>query len=369
MKMKAAESLEKTELIIAQPLLAPYRLPVFRKLAQAYKTKIICSPTNDKDGFGCAEANGLQVEYHPVLNLGPHLHYQKGLVSALLRYRPMHFLVAANPRNLAVWLSLVICRLLGVRSYAHGHGAYNKENPGIFTRLMYCAMARLATVYICYTHASRQSMLGMGCNPARIRVAENSVSNEFSMPFQDKDFSGDGLLFVGRLRRGCQLELLLQCMPHLTASHPGVVLHVVGDGELSGYYQKLAATLPNVVFHGRLYDDKSIANIAAQCVLGLYPGDAGLSVVHYMSLSLPPVVHNNLRAHGPEPSYIENGSNGFTFNHGDGEDLCRVLLHVLSDKETLKKAAQQAWLTYEALVDPDLADRLLAIMNEASLPC
>src|SRR5680860_1857230 len=69
-----------------------------------------------------------------------------------------------------------------------------------------------------------------------------------------------------------------------------------------------------------VHDDSRIAKISRSCRTACYPGDAGLSVVHFFGLSLPPIVHDDITTQqGPEPSYVENDVNGFVYEKSGGE--------------------------------------------------
>ena len=356
----------KPDLFIAQPLIASYRIPLFTDLAKAYQLVIVSSPAHADDGFGTHSPSGMTISDHKTLSIGPFFHYQCGIISHLARHRPGIFLFAANPRNLAIWPALLLCRLLGIHSFAHGQGAFNKPNPGGGTRALYRMLAFLSTRYICYTDVSQQKMLAMGCPPGKLRVARNTLVNSHPLPPDEKEFQQPGILFIGRLREGCGLELLLQAFTALKAQYPELALHIIGDGPLAETCQSMAAGAIDVRFYGMVNDNARINAISRHCILGVYPGNAGLSIVHYMSLSLPVIVHNDLDSHmGPEPSYVSNDYNGLTFNKESVDDLIHTLHHALSDPAHLRKMAENAYQTYQSLNHPGLAQRFIAIFNEA----
>jgi glycosyltransferase involved in cell wall biosynthesis len=292
--------------------------------------------------------------------------YQCGIVRSLLATRPKRLFITANPRNISYWLALLLCKWLGIKAYSHGHGLFNKPCATMPHKLMYKCMVFLSTRYICYTDTAQESMRKLGANPQKLRVAHNSLHNDFALACHDKPPYATHILFVGRLRQGCGLDLLLAIFPALRQHFPNINLHVIGDGELASTYKNAAKDNSQIIFHGQLYNDKSIAEIANTCSLGVYPGNAGLSIVHLMSFSLPPVIHDNLYAHGPEASYVKNDQNGFMFRQGDANDLLRVLLSVFSHPEHLHHVAENAFNTYASLNNPDLADRLAAIFYEST---
>jgi len=104
--------------------------------------------------------------------------------------------------------------------------------------------------------------------------------------------------------------------------------------------------------------------LSKDCKVGVYPGDAGLSIVHYMSLSLVPIVHSDLTKHmGPEPSYIKDNENGLMFIRNDKDSLADIIKKVLINKELTKKLSKNAFNTYLVLNSPTMAEKLINIMK------
>ena len=147
--------------------------------------------------------------------------------------------------------------------------------------------------------------------------------------------------------------------------YPALTLHVIGGGEQSQHFQQIASGLSWVRFHGQIHDPEKIREISRNCMFGCYPGNAGLSVVHLMSLSLPPVTHDDLAAHeGPEPSYIQHGINGWFFTNRDPEGgLLRALHDILENPQRLKLMQRSAFATYKYLMKPSLAMRFVNIVG------
>jgi glycosyltransferase involved in cell wall biosynthesis len=122
-----------------------------------------------------------------------------------------------------------------------------------------------------------------------------------------------------------------------------------------------------ITFYGAIYDNEKISDISRKCILACYPGDAGLSVLHYMSLSLPVVVHGDLRKHmGPEVSYVENDINGIFFERYNQKSLEENLKKILNDKDKLLEMQKNAFERYKLIVDPSLSERLLKIIEESA---
>ena len=201
-------------------------------------------------------------------------------------------------------------------------------------------------------------------------LVPNSVLNRFPVPPEEKTGIERGILFVGRLRRGSGISLLLRVMRRLKEEGDlPFTLHVVGDGEEAGELRREAADCSWVTWHGAA-SDAELSNISRQCLFGCYPGSAGLSVVHMMSLSLPVIIHNDLSCHeGPEPSYIRDGVHGLLYDHDNAEQsLYHLLQRVAAVPDQIGKMQRPSFEEYQCLTNPSYAQRLWSLFSDDSLP-
>jgi glycosyltransferase involved in cell wall biosynthesis len=291
---------------------------------------------------------------------------QWGVGGYIRRERPNVIMIFGNPRYLSFWTTLLRGKLLRIPVHVHGHGLYKKRHIGTFYRLMMTLLLRLATSYICYAPIVRQSFLDHGFSEQKLSVAHNSLVNHF--PVQPREKRGDerGILFIGRLREGTNLHLLVRVIERLrrTDGLP-LTLHVIGTGEETQDLQTKTSTLPWVVLHGEIYRQEQIRKVSLDCFLGCYPGNAGLSVEHLMSLSLPVITHDDLPSHqGPEPSFIRDAVDGLLYDHRTPEEsLYQAIKSLAADPLRLAKMQQSAFEGYQHLVNPPLSARLWSIMD------
>ena len=96
--------------------------------------------------------------------------------------------------------------------------------------------------------------------------------------------------------------------------------------------------------------------------MGVYPGDAGLSVVTYLALGLPVVVHDDLYKHmGPEPSYVSE-ENGKLFTRGDCESL-KTSIDILRSSCRLKLMSLNNLKFYSTINGCEMAPELLNVIR------
>ncbi|MFT4256222.1 MAG: glycosyltransferase [Pseudoxanthomonas sp.] len=358
-------------LYIIQPLITNYRQELLATLGNSYRTVVLSSHVDEgKNGFGISnvEINGLRIDAPILKFLSERFSYQEKVLTQSYKSGDAA-IIFADPRFLSFWLLLILAKIKGIMIFAHGQGSYAYPSASLFRRLMYRSICRLSHRYVCYNEFVRTSMLRIGCNPSKLAVADNSIQIGTPVTPESKDFAVNGVLFIGRLRHGCCLNVAIEAVSRLRQQFPDACLHVVGGGEEEQSYKTEFSKLDWVHFHGPIYDDQQIAAISRQCKAGCYPGNAGLSIVHYFALSLPAIVHSEIHRHmGPEPAYVTDGLNGFLFNPDDDSTTALAgALHrawSLSDSE-LRVMGEHAFKTYENLTNPTLGQRFLRILDES----
>lgn len=352
-----------------QPILVSYRHELIELLAKKYNLTVLCGVPTANSGFRSVALEDVKViNCPPRLWAGGRILTQDGVLAEIRKQRPDVVLACANMRDLTYWWLLLWARRNGVKVFSHGQGLYSKRHVGGLIAWLYRTAARLSNRYVCYTELSRQTMLAAGCPPEKLAVADNAI--RFSADAADIQKTGteQGVLFVGRLREQCNLEHLVDAVARLRIRHPEALLHVVGSGELEADY-RARFDQSWVIFHGAIYDDARIFEISRDCRVGCYPGNAGLSVVHYFALRLPPLVHGDIPAHmGPEPSYVQDGLNGVLFpleqkTEGIAAALEKIWSLPTAEYQALSTAA---FAEYERLNSPSMGERMVAIIKEST---
>lgn len=364
----SSRSTTRPALLIVQPYLTHYRLPIFKHLASAFRVTLFGS-RSDKFGADLGDES-LTVERVNEVSLFGVLFWQLGLIKKVTFSSTQLLFITANPRYLSTWLALLIARVRGIKVFLHGQGLYRKQNISLGNRVVYLLYGWLSDRYIAYTELSKESLRSLPIYKKAI-VADNSVENAF--PISKKNGTERGILFIGRLRDGSNIEMLIEACIALNygcaTNDEQVDLHVVGGGKPLDDLRAQYGRYEFVRFWGEIYDTKTISEISRCCFAGCYPGDAGLSVLHYMSLSLVPVVHSSLHKHmGPEPSYVVDGVNGVTFKR---EDLCSLqsaLKGLLEDRERIDQIQRSAFERSEELTKPSLGERLENILTGVTQP-
>jgi glycosyltransferase involved in cell wall biosynthesis len=360
---------------VIQPHLSNVSREMFLELAGYCPLDLVISPEPLAMGFDVAPmSDGPTVRCFSgptFMPVGKKLGWiQWSVLRYIVHERPRALFINANPRYLTFWIALLWAKALGIPAYAHGHGFYRRGRIGGPYKLMMRALLKLITSYICYAPLVRQAFLDSGFSAEKLTVAHNSLINRFPVLPGEKRGTESGVLFIGRLRRESRLDLLLRVVERIRREDGlSLRLHVIGDGEEAKDLRAQARDYPWAVFHGGLYDAEQIRKVSLECFVGCYPGKAGLSVVHMMSLSLPVITHNDLRAHGPEPSFIRDGVSGWLYDYKDPEQsLYQAVRSLASDPQKVADMRQNAFADYQSLASPSLAERLWKIIGESENP-
>ncbi|MEY8216599.1 MAG: glycosyltransferase [Colwellia sp.] len=350
------------KLLIIQPYLTKYRVPIFKELNEYYDVSVVASVDGSFGNISKEELTVLKFRHLKERRfLSGRFIWQAGVLSALFKVRPKVVFMSANPRYLSLWLSLVVAKLFGMKVLLHGQGLYNKASPSIIHKIQYVLFSFFCEKYICYTDSCKESLSRTKIRNKAV-VADNSIDNKY--PVEKITKYESGILFIGRLRDGCKLNLLIKATNQLVYEGFPITLHIVGGGGELLKMQKKWVDYSHIKFYGEVYDSKKISEISKLCFTGCYPGDAGLSVLHYMSLSLPPIVHSSMDKHmGPEPSYINNGDNGLLFEKDSLRSLTDIIESLMGNNKALNDMQSSAFKTYQRITTPSLGLRIKKIVE------
>lgn len=352
-------------LMVVQPVLASYRYPFFKEVSREIETEFWVEKNVGK-GFD-ENYDKLKVHDSKIVEFfGKKIHYQKNIINGFFKFKPSVIFINANPRNITLWVLFALSAFKSVKIFIHGQGLYHKPKPSVFDRLIYRLLFKFCYRYIAYTNFSKDSLIWLGPDSRNmISVLPNTMLNRYPRnPLDDTVKLKKGILFIGRMRDGCNLDLLIDAVKALNDTGEDCFLHIIGSGEGYDKYKKIAAQNDNVIFYGKIYDARRISEISDTCLVGCYPGRAGLSVVHFMSLGLVPLVYSDISYHmGPEPSYINRGVNGSFFDELTASSIETALRKILCEPD-LRNLRVEAYNTYLSLSTPSFSQKLIGILRE-----
>ena len=212
-------------------------------------------------------------------------------------------------------------------------------------RYMHWFYGQLDTVFV-NSEEYRQSWIKRGFEPAKLKILPRGLDTELFHParrdsaFFEKfgAFNGEvRLLYVGRISREKDLDLLAAAYRRLRNDGLPVQLLIVGQGP---YSKALAKSFPEAFFTGYL-KGKELATAYASADVFVFPSTTdtfGNVILEAQACGLPVVVSDS----GGPKELVENEINGFITKSHDVEDFTRAIRALVTDPTLRERMANSA---------------------------
>lgn len=372
--------------IVVQPALPKYRIPVFRELAArpGLSLEVVYGEVG---GLSNVSPEGFEAVATPRREIGI-AGRSLFLHGAEWRYcnptRADVIVLRWSVRSITSILGLLRAARKGMPIVLWGHG-YSKTEKG-WWRALRNWFARKADALVFYDPRTRDQFVREGWSPDKLFVAINSLdSGEIESAidhwrndpaalrkFQEEHGLTDGpvVLYVSRLSPANRLELLIEATAKLAKEIGGLKTVIIGNGdEERKRLVEFAASLQiqdNVVFQDGIYDERKLAPWFLSASVFCYPANIGLSLLHAFWYGVPVVTSDKLEIQNPEIVALESGRNGLLYEHGNVEALVEALRTILVDPElrsSMSRAARQT--VEEKFTIAQMVDQLEAAIRHA----
>lgn len=356
----------RIRVVIQQPALAKYRVPVFRELASrpGLDVHLVFADDGKVPNVEAEEFRATFVPLRTWRGPGPMVFWHRAQTTYATREHADVLVLTWNTRFLSLLPALRRARRHGVGTVLWGHGESKVERAWA-TRLRRWVMTR-ATATLFYTRTMAERCIAQGGDRRRIFVASNSIDQGPIAAARERFRSDPGgsarvraehgltpgrtVLFVSRLEPKNHLHLLLEGASVLVREFPGLRVLVVGKGEDDARLRAIVRErgLGGVVtFLGAIYDEDRLAPLFCSSDVFCYPSNMGLSLLHAFGYGLPVVTGDNPRLHGPEIEALRHEHNALTFPHDDAPGLIAALRRVLADDALRARLGAAARATVE----------------------
>jgi glycosyltransferase involved in cell wall biosynthesis len=223
---------------------------------------------------------------------------------------------------------------------------------------------RQVDAFITLTEFQRDRMIEAGLPAALVHVKPNFYpGNPLNFSWTNRK---PRVVFAGRLTAEKGILALVRAWLAWGATAPE--LRIVGDGDLRGELERLAATAPAVPirFLGRMSGPAAHEEIAHARLLVL-PSESfetfGLAILEAFAFGTPAAVSRI----GPLPSIVREGQNGVVFEAGDPESLLKAVRTAWEAPGELERLAAGARQSFEALYTEDANYRMLMGIYEQAM--
>ena len=341
-------------MVIVQPVVPHYRVPLFAALAAAdnFSISVLASQSvpNTPDSV-TALPSWADLKHDCIPLCGARFFWQKAL-RLPPEFGPGDVLVFnGNPRFLSTALIFAQAKRRGVGRLWWGHG-WSATSVEWRAQIRF-QMMRLATVSLLYTDAEvlalkarypnwKRPALGLNntLDVAPIVRAKRAWEGSRLKEFQQREgFLGAPLfIFCGRLRAkpSTDLAVALRAFAKLYATDRSLRFAIIGDGEEATALHELEHRLHiggGVLWAGPIFEENKLAPWFLSATCAVYPGAVGLSVIQAFAYGVPVVTHSERALHGPEFSAMRQGSNGLLFKRGDPDDLAEKMKTICADRD------------------------------------
>jgi len=348
--------------VLTQPTLTKYRVPVFRELASRPGIDLLVVH-GEETNMPTAKPDGFRTQFVPLREKiagSEAFRWHDAQVDFCSPDKADVVLLSWSTRYLSLLPGLIRARWNGVRTVLWGHG-YSKAETRLRDRTR-ATLASLADALLFYNHTAAQMYIDSGyAPPEQLFVALNTIDQDpiravrdawLAQPerlaaFQrDHDLVGRPvILFVSRLQPWNRTDLLVRAAVPLRQKFPGLRIVIVGDGPASASLQALASDLnvaDTVTFTGAIYGEDQLAPWFLSALAFCYPANIGLSLIHAMIYGVPIVTGKEQRAQNPEIEAFRDGHNGLGFEQDNGEAMTAARERLLADRGLQQTLARNA---------------------------
>src|SRR5213078_2046719 len=198
----------------------------------------------------------------------------------------------------------------------------------------------------------RQGWIKRGFDPAKLKIFPRGLDTELFTParrdpaFFEKFGVQNGevrLLYVGRVSREKDLDVLADAYRRLRDEGLPVQLFVVGHGP---YSEAFAESLPEAFFTGYLRG-KELATAYASADIFVFPSTTdtfGNVIIEAQASGVPVVVSDS----GGPKELVQDNKNGLITKSHDVEDLTRAIRELVADPDRRKRMGN---LARESVID------------------
>lgn len=289
-----------------------------------------------------AFAKNFEIIVSKVKKFGPFF-YQSNTIRSFITLDYDAFFIQANFRYLDYWVIILLNLVLRRNLLIHGQGLYRYKKRNLLRSFAYWISISACRKYVFYTEQCLEDLYPKKLK--RVKREKLVFANNFirlkNPVAPESKTKWDEILFIGRLRPGARVDEFLA-----QASDGSNIVNVVGDGPDLWWLRQKYAQFNNIKFFGAVTDEETLIEISQNCGYGIYPGDAGLSLLHYAGLGLVPVFHNSFTDHcGPEFQYFRDMFDCVCFDKDNyAQALEKIVL--IQDKHLWLEYSQKAHMIY-----------------------
>jgi glycosyltransferase involved in cell wall biosynthesis len=340
--MKKKDKYQKKTILIVYHFIALYRKSVFEKLIQSdhYEVIFACDKVSkenirvvDKDFF-------LNKQFVHLRNYWfKNFLWQKNLLKTIILGKYDACIFLADPNFLSTWLSIIICKVRGIKVIFWTHG-FIRDNS--FKSKIKKFYFKLADGLLLYGDNAKLNLVNKGLDKNKLFTIYNSLDYENQKKIRDsvslKSFDKSiffknpflkQIVFIGRLTPQKKLGNLIKLVVELEKYEIKVNLLFIGDGPQKDKLKALVDSSSlegRVHFYGQTYSEEEIAPLIMSSDVCISPGEIGLTAMHILGYGVPVITHNDEFNQMPEYESVIDGYTGRLFKYNSFDSLLNVTI-------------------------------------------
>lgn len=296
------------------------------------------------------------VYQHHVTGDGKALWFFHGMIGKLFDKQYDTYVMSGSTRDISGMIFIFLRRLFFKKKkvYIWGHGWYGKETKleAAIKKWIFNSVSG----YFVYGERSKKISIEMGASPDKVHAIHNSLhyDEQINLRNQMKEntlykdhFKNDNptLIFIGRLTKVKQLDMILDALSILNKKGEIYNLVYVGDGSERAMLETKTDELglrDSVWFYGECYDEATNAELLYNAEVCIAPGNVGLTAMHTLVFGCPVITHDDFKWQMPEYEAIVPNKTGDFFKRNNVQSLADTISKWMASKKHLREEVRQA---------------------------
>lgn len=287
----------------------------------------------------------------------PNKYYWKtGILKLLFSKRYQTYFMLVATRSITDWVFMWIAFHFFKKKkiYIWTHGWYGKE-VGVDAKMKLWLYQHVTGIFV-YGNYARNLLIEQGIPKEKLHVIHNSLHYDRQIELRNnlrqsdiyaKHFENSvpTIVFIGRLTKVKQLDMLVHAVANLRAKGEYYNLVFVGDGSEKASLEAIVRENKmekSVWFYGASYDEEINAELIYNADLCVAPGNVGLTAMHTMVFGTPVISHNEFKWQMPEFEAIHPNETGDFFEYGDLKSLEKTISNWFSNKKDKREEVRAA---------------------------
>jgi glycosyltransferase involved in cell wall biosynthesis len=190
------------------------------------------------------------------------------------------------------------------------------------------------TPFVVVSQSTLEEFLARGFDLKNFSIVQNAITqNDYPMQVSRKD-DYPSIAYFGRMKKYKCVDHLLQAFALVLKEHPTSQLYMLGTGDFLPYLKDLSKTLnidKNTHFFGYVTNEKKVMLLSKSWVTVNTSQKEGWGITNIEANACgTPVISADVP--GLRDS-VSNGQSGLLYEHGNIEELARILNRIIIDKE------------------------------------